>query len=89
MKAAFIKHALEDFYDAMDYVFRDGFGTGSQSAKNVYTEIKGLLFGNTKEKKQRQGAAIDEAGMLRLLSASFRTGGDTVLPCENFSDMIH
>ena len=51
MKAAFIKHALEDFYDAMDYVFRDGFGTGSQSAKNVFTEIKGLLFGNTKEKK--------------------------------------
>ena len=41
----FSKQALSYFYDAMDYVFRDGFGTGSQTAKKVLNGITGLLFG--------------------------------------------
>ena len=29
----------------MDYVFREGFGTGSHTAKKVVSGITGLLFG--------------------------------------------
>lgn len=39
------------FYDAMGYIFRDGFGTGSQTAEQVVSGIAGLLFG--KESKQK------------------------------------
>ena len=42
---AFKKKALKAFYDAMDYVFRSGFGTGSETAKDVFDGITGLLFG--------------------------------------------
>ena len=45
LKAEFAKEALSAFYDAMDYVFRDGFGTGSQTAKKVVNGITELLFG--------------------------------------------
>lgn len=45
LKAEFTKQSLEAFYDAMDYIFREGFGTGSQTAKSVLSGIKGLLFG--------------------------------------------
>ncbi len=48
LKAEFAKQALAAFYEAMDYVFRDGFGTGSQTAKNVVSGITGLLFGKDK-----------------------------------------
>ena len=48
-KEEFKKEALKAFYNAMDYVFRDGFGTGSQTAKDVFDGITGLLFGK-KEK---------------------------------------
>ena len=48
LKAEFTKQALAAFYEAMDYVFRDGFGTGSQTAKNVISGITGLLFGKEK-----------------------------------------
>ena len=44
LKAEFSKQTLMAFYDAMDYVFRDGFGTGSQTAKKVLSSITGLLF---------------------------------------------
>ena len=49
IKAEFSKQTLEAFYDAMDYIFREGFGTGSQTINNVVSGITGLLFG--KEKK--------------------------------------
>ena len=49
VKAEFPAKMLESFYEAMDYVFRDGFGTGSKAADNVITGITGLLFGK-KEK---------------------------------------
>ena len=47
--AEFKKQLLEDFYSAMNYVFREGFGTGSQMAKNVSSGIMGLLFGKSKD----------------------------------------
>ena len=48
LKAEFAKQALAAFYEAMDYVFREGFGTGSQTAKSVVSGITGLLFGKEK-----------------------------------------
>ncbi len=48
-KEAFTKQTLEAFYTAMDDIFREGFGTGSQTVKDVVSGITGLLFG--KEEK--------------------------------------
>lgn len=45
LKAEFAKQTLTAFYEAMDYVFRESFGTGSQTAKDVISGITGLLFG--------------------------------------------
>ncbi len=44
-KAEFTKKALSDFYEAMDYVFREGFGTGSKTIQDVAGGISKLLFG--------------------------------------------
>ena len=44
-KAEFSKMALKEFYSAMETVFRDGFGTYSQTARDVLGGISGLLFG--------------------------------------------
>ena len=49
LKAEFIKQTRMAFYDAMDYIFRDGFGTGSQTAKNVLSSITGFFFKKEKE----------------------------------------
>ena len=48
MKAAFAEQALKDFYDTMNFVFREGFGTDSQSAKDFSNGLSGLLFGKGK-----------------------------------------
>ena len=48
LSAEFSKQTLAAFYEAMDYIFRDGFGTGSQTAKNILSEISSLLFGKEK-----------------------------------------
>ena len=45
----FAKQALKEFYEAMEYIFRDGFGPDSQTAKDIFGGISGLLFGK-KEK---------------------------------------
>ena len=45
LKAEYAKRALKAFYDAMDYIFREGFGTKSQTVKDVVNGITGLLFG--------------------------------------------
>lgn len=45
LKAEFAKQTMTAFYEAMDYIFREGFGTGSQTAKDVISGITGLLFG--------------------------------------------
>ena len=49
IKAEFSKRALKAFYESMDYVFREGFGTGSKTVENVVSGISSLLFGK-KEK---------------------------------------
>ena len=48
LKAEFTKQTLAEIYEGMDYVFRDGFGTGSQTVKDVTSGIAGLLFGKEK-----------------------------------------
>ena len=45
LKAELAKQALAAFYEAMDYVFREGMGTESQTTKNFLSGIAGLLFG--------------------------------------------
>ena len=45
LKAEFTSHALAAFYEAMDYVFREGFGTESHAAKTVVGGIRELFFG--------------------------------------------
>ena len=44
-KAEFAKLALKEFYKAMENIFRDGFGTYSQTVKDVLGGITGLLVG--------------------------------------------
>ena len=46
-KAEFTKYALKEFYEAMDDIFREGFGTGSATAKGVVNGLSGLLFGRS------------------------------------------
>ena len=45
LKAEFTEQILTAFYEAMDYVFRDGFGTGSKTAESFLDGLKNLLFG--------------------------------------------
>ena len=45
LKAEFVKQARTDFYHAMEYIFRDGFGTNSQTVTDVVNGITGLVFG--------------------------------------------
>ena len=33
---------MKTFYDIMDYIFREGFGTGSETVKKVVGGISGL-----------------------------------------------
>lgn len=48
LKSEFAEQALAAFYNAIGHVLREGFGTGSQTAKNVISGITGLLFGKEK-----------------------------------------
>ena len=48
-KAEFTRQVLEYFYEAMDYVFREGFGTGSKTTRNIISGLAGLLFGKKEE----------------------------------------
>ena len=44
IKAEFKEKNLSDFYDAMDYIFRDDFNTSSKTAENITSGFAGLLF---------------------------------------------
>ena len=44
-KTDFAKDALTTFYDVMDYIFREGFGTGSKTTEKTIDGLAGLLFG--------------------------------------------
>ena len=48
LKAAFGREALTAFYQAMDSVFREGFGTGSKTTEKVVSGLASLLFGEQK-----------------------------------------
>ena len=41
----FAKETLSSFYGAMDYIFREGFGTGSKAADSFISGITKFLFG--------------------------------------------
>ena len=45
MKAEYAKQTLAAFYEAMDSVFRESFGTGSKTAEKVASGIASLFFG--------------------------------------------
>ena len=45
LKAEFTEQILEAFYEAMDNIFREAFGTGSKQAEQVTKGLAGLLFG--------------------------------------------
>ena len=45
LKEDFKKYSLEEFYDTMDFIFREDFGTESKAAKSVTSGLTGLLFG--------------------------------------------
>ncbi len=49
-KAEFKKAVMKEFYKAMENIFRDGFGTHSETAKTVISGITGLLFGKSDKK---------------------------------------
>lgn len=49
LRAEYKRESLEGFYDVMDYVFRSGFGTESETAKDVFGGLSGLLFGFDKK----------------------------------------
>ena len=45
VKTEFVEENLSAFYSVMDYIFRDGFGTGSKTAENMLSSAAGILFG--------------------------------------------
>ena len=45
IKKEYAQRGISAFYDVMDYVFRDDFGTSSKTSENVVSGIAGLLFG--------------------------------------------
>ena len=52
-KAEFKKQAMDVFYDSMDYIFRDGFDTDSQTTRKVVNGLTGLLFGVDTKKRSK------------------------------------
>ncbi|MBR1559034.1 MAG: hypothetical protein IJ646_02210 [Clostridia bacterium] len=49
LKAAFSEACLNAFYDQMEDVFREGFGTASKAKENIVNGLASLLFGGKKE----------------------------------------
>lgn len=49
LKAEFSKQVLVFFYETMDSIFREGFGTGSKTVEKVVGGLASLLFGQKKE----------------------------------------
>ena len=45
IKKDYTERNISAFYDVVDYVFRDGFGTSSKTSENVVSGIAGMLFG--------------------------------------------
>jgi hypothetical protein len=49
LKAKFAEEELTDFYEAMDEVFREGFGTGSRAPEGFFTRLRHLIFGEPEQ----------------------------------------
>lgn len=47
-KASYSKQTLSDFYDVMNYIFRNDFGTESKHIEEVKDGILALLFGKSR-----------------------------------------
>ena len=47
LKADFVGEYLAAFYEEMDYIFRDGFDTGSRSAESFKKGFAGFFFGGS------------------------------------------
>ena len=45
LKKDFKAEAVRAFYETMEFIFRDGFGTESETARNVLSGIGELIFG--------------------------------------------
>ena len=45
IKKEYTKRSISAFYDVMDYIFRDEFGTSSKTTESVASGIAGMLFG--------------------------------------------
>ncbi|MBO6148090.1 MAG: hypothetical protein J6O55_01980 [Lachnospiraceae bacterium] len=45
LKAEFADHVLTGFYEEMDNIFRDAFGTNSKDTERVINGFTGILFG--------------------------------------------
>ena len=45
VKKEYSERGISAFYDVMDYIFRDGFGTSSKTFESVTSGIAGMLFG--------------------------------------------
>lgn len=48
LKAEYSEQILKAFYETMDNIFREGFGTGSKSDEKVLSGLAELLFGEQK-----------------------------------------
>lgn len=48
IKEKYKKYLIDSFYEVMEFVFRDGFGTNSETTKKVLTGFAGFLFGKEK-----------------------------------------
>ncbi|MBR1711266.1 MAG: hypothetical protein IJ719_20965 [Clostridia bacterium] len=49
LKAEFTEDCIKAFYEAMEDVFRDGFGTASKAGEKMLSGLSNLLFGGKKE----------------------------------------
>jgi hypothetical protein len=45
LKAEYSKEKLEEFYEEIGSVLRDGFGSGSKAREKVVNELQGMFFG--------------------------------------------
>lgn len=45
IKKEYSEQGISAFYDVMDYIFRDDFGTSSKTTESVASGIAGMLFG--------------------------------------------
>ena len=50
-KTEYAKSVLKAFYETMNHIFRDGFGTGTKTVEKMVSGISSLLFGKREEEE--------------------------------------